>query len=125
MVGKYLKLNDLSAYTKSFSLSDKIWNLVISMDSLAKHTIGEQFIRAIDSISANIAEGFGRFHRKDKIKFYYNARGSIYESLDWLEKCKHRKLVTEKQYQEIFEILIELPKEVNSLIKFTGEKLKT
>ncbi|MBA4411197.1 MAG: four helix bundle protein [Bacteroidota bacterium] len=49
---------------------------------MAQKTIGAQFIEAADSISANIAEGFGRYHKKDKIKFYYYSRGSTFESTD-------------------------------------------
>lgn len=123
MVGKFLKLNNISADTSSFSLSTKIWDIVVNWNSFAKTNVGTQLVRAVDSVSANIAEGFGRFHKKDKIKFFYNARGSVYESLDWLEKCKSRKLISEKQYHEFFEILIKLPREINSLIKFISEKL--
>jgi len=43
--------------------------------------MGDQFIRSIDSITANIAEGFGRFHFLDRRKFYYNARGSLLEAI--------------------------------------------
>jgi len=41
---------------------------MVKWDYFAKKTVGEQFIDAVDSISANIAEGFGRYHKKDKIK---------------------------------------------------------
>ena len=78
----YLQLNKIGAYKISFELSNYVWDIVIKWHYLAKDTVGKQFIRAIDSISANIAEGFGRFHKKDKIKFYLNARSSVYESLD-------------------------------------------
>jgi four helix bundle protein len=43
--------------------------------------IGSQFITAINSIGANIAEGYGRFHYLDKNKFMYNARGSLMENI--------------------------------------------
>lgn len=94
-----------------------------SWDYLAKDTLGKQMIRSVDSISANIAEGYGRYHKKDKEKFYYNARGSVYESIDWLHKAKLRKLVTEEEYQEIYKILSELPKQINGLISWTENKL--
>jgi four helix bundle protein len=60
--------------------------------------MGEQFVAAIDSISANIAEGFGRYGKKDKIKFYRYSQGSMNESLDWNQKAKVRKLISEKEY---------------------------
>jgi len=75
---------------------------------------------------ANIAEGFGRHGKKDKVKFYRYARGSVYESLDWLEKAKKarvRKLITKKQYDYIFKTLKSLPKEINSLISYINSKL--
>ena len=80
-------------------------------------------MNAIDSISANIAEGFGRYSKKDKIRFFRIAFGSMYESLDWNEKAKIRKLLSDEEYQLIFNELQLLPKAINSLIKFTNDKL--
>ena len=97
--------------------------MVIAWDYFAKDTIGKQFIRAIDSISANIAEGFGRYSKKDKIHFYRFAQGSLKECLDWNQKAKVRKLITTKEYTRIILELNKLPKEINSLIKFTNSKL--
>lgn len=123
MEKKFLQLNDIDSYKIAFHLSNYVWDIVIIWDYFAKDTVGKQFVRAIDSISANIAEGFGRFGKKDKIKFYRYAFGSIKESLDWNEKAKARKLLTEEQYKHILEELQKLPKDVNWLIKFTNEKL--
>lgn len=120
---KYLQLNDLGAYKLAFHLSNYVWNIVVKWNYLAKDTIGTQFIRAIDSISANIAEGFGRYTKKDKINFYRYSYGSIKESLDWNEKAKIRKLLSESEYSFIFEELSKLPRELNGLIKFTNNRL--
>lgn len=122
-MNKYLNLNDISAYKISFYLSNYIWNIIIRWDYLAKDTVGKQYIRAVDSISANIAEGFGRYNKKDKICFYRYSYGSIKESLDWNEKSKARKLLSKDEYNFILKGLQKLPKEVNSLIKFTNDKL--
>ena len=88
-----------------------------------KKTVGDQFVRSIDSISANIAEGFGRYHKKDKIHFYKISYGSLTESLDWNEKASYRKLLSEDEYNYISTELKNLPKEINHLIYFTNEKL--
>ncbi len=89
-----------------------------------KQSVGLQFVTAIDSISANIAEGFGRFGKKDKVKFYFYSFGSAKESLDWNEKSRIRKLLTKEQYEYILAELQTLPIELHQLIKFTNEKLK-
>ncbi len=120
---KYLQLNDIEAYRIAFALSNYVWDIVVKWDYFAKKTVGGQFIEAIDSISANVAEGFGRYGKKDKICFYRYSYGSIKESLDWNEKSKVRKLITEDQYNHIFEELQKLPKCLHSLIKFTNDKL--
>lgn len=120
----YLSLKDLNSYNLSYELSNYIWEIVIKWDYFAKDTIGKQFVISIDSISANIAEGFGRYHKKDKILFFRYSYGSIQESISWFEKAKVRKLINEQQYLKIANDLKYLPKEVNSLIKFTNEKLK-
>lgn len=124
MEKKYLKLNDIDAYKRAFHLSNKVWGVVISWDHFSKNTIGSQYVRSIDSISANIAEGFGRFSKKDKIKYYRIAFGSLKESLDWNEKAKCRCLFTEQIYNEIFNELNALPLEINQLIKYTNLSLK-
>jgi len=121
---KYLKLNDLNAYKLSFHLSNYIWSIVIKWDHFAKSTIGRQYVEAIDSISANIAEGFGRYGKKDKIKFYYYSFGSLSESLDWTEKAYRRNLLSQEQYNYILSELKKLPLEINHLINFTKNKLE-
>lgn len=120
---KFLQLNDIEAYKIAFSLSNYLWDLIINWDYFAKTTVGKQFIEAVDSISANIAEGFGRYGKRDKICFYRYSFGSTKESLDWNEKSFKRKLITKAEYQFIFEELQKLPKSINHLIKFTNDKL--
>jgi len=121
---KYLKLNDIESYKIAFKLSNYVWDIIVKWDYFAKDTVGKQFVRAIDSISANIAEGFGRYSKKDKIKFFRYSFGSLYESLDWNEKSHLRKLLNEEDYSYISSELIKLPKSINSLILYTNKKLQ-
>ena len=121
---KFLKLNDIEAYRIAFKLSNYVWDVVIKWDYFAKDTVGKQFVKAVDSVSANIAEGFGRYSKKDKIKFFRYSFGSLYESLDWNEKSHVRKLLNQEDYSFIFTELIKLPKIINSLIQYTNKKLQ-
>jgi four helix bundle protein len=119
----YLKISQIEAYNISKDLSNFTWDIVIKWDFFARDTVGKQFVRAIDSISANIAEGLGRFHKKDKIKFFQYSKGSVLESYDWTEKSKHRNLISESEYNELLQTLQKLPKSINSLIKYTNDNL--
>jgi four helix bundle protein len=96
----YLKLNDIECYKVAFHLSNYVWDVVISWDYFAKDTVGKQFVRAADSISANIAEGFGRYFRKEKMQFYRYAKGSVKECLDWNQKSKVRDLITDNSIRK-------------------------
>ena len=124
MEGKYLTLADIDAYVHAYHLSNYVWDIVMTWEYIAKKSIGDQFIRAVDSQSANIAEGFGRYFKKDKVKFYRYTIGSISECFDWNQKSLYRKLLSEKQYQHIFSELQIIRKETYSLINFTNTKLK-
>jgi four helix bundle protein len=124
MGDKFLQLNDIDAYRISFHLSNHVWKVVEEWGLFEKRTIGEQFVRAVDSIAANIAEGFGRYHKRDKIKFYHYSMGSAKESLDWNEKAKWRNLLKPGEYELIFNELQKLPEAINRLIKYTDLKLK-
>ena len=120
---RYLKLNDIEAYKIAFHLSNFVWNIVVQWKQFERISVGEQFVTAVDSISANTAEGFGRFNKKDKIKFYKYSYGSMSESPDWNQKAKVRKLILDVEYEHVFSELKRLPKAINSLILFTNERL--
>ena len=70
---------DLRVWRKAKDLTVQIYKLTKNFPKEEKYGLTDQMKRASNSICANIAEGFSRFHAKDKIRFYYNARGSISE----------------------------------------------
>jgi len=111
-------IKDLSVYTDSLKFSNMIWDVCKNWDYFAKKTIGQQIVRSADSISANISEGYGRFHYKENLKFCYYSRGSLEETKDWLRKAFYRELIS-KEHKENIEIFLEnFPKSLNSYIKY-------
>jgi four helix bundle protein len=76
---------DLEIYQISVELSVEIYRLVKKFPKEETYGISDQLRRAVTSIGANIAEGFGRYHYKDKLVFFYNTRGSVYEVRHFLE----------------------------------------
>lgn len=121
---KYLTLENVSSYKKSFDLSNEIWFIAVKWDYFSKDTVGKQLVRAADSVSANIAEGFGRYSKKDKIKFYGIGIGSLEESCDWINKAFVRELLTEQQKNAFLNSFLNLKKEIYQLINFTQSRLK-
>ncbi|PIQ91874.1 MAG: four helix bundle protein [Candidatus Nealsonbacteria bacterium CG_4_10_14_0_2_um_filter_39_15] len=110
-------LEELSIFRISDQLSDSVWDIVSKWDYFAKKTIGEQWVRATDSIAANITEGYGRYFFGEYIVFLYYARGSLYESMFWLEKAHKRLLINDYLYRELKEKFDKLPIEINKVIK--------
>lgn len=53
------RLDDLDVYNLADSFSDEVWKIITEWDYFAKSGLGKQFTNAADSISANIAEGYG------------------------------------------------------------------
>ena len=110
-----LKVEDLEIYQMAEDLSDQIWELCIGLDYFARDTVGKQLVRATDSISANIAEGHGRYHFNDRARFCYYARGSLFECRSWLFKAIRRKLI-KGSIEKIIQIIEILPKKLNAYI---------
>ncbi len=66
---RFLKREDLHAYNIASNVSDYIWKLVIDWKWFEKRALGSQLTEAIDSVAANIAEEFGRYHKKIRLNF--------------------------------------------------------
>lgn len=124
MEKNYLNLNELEVYLLSRELSKLVWSVYKNFDWKYQKIIGDQFIESTDSVGANIAEGYGRFHYLDKIKFYYNARASLKESRHWFELIKERDLINEETQKRYLEIYKELSPKLNSFISTTYKQKK-
>lgn len=92
---KYILLKDLETYQLAKKLSEIGWSIYEKLDWQDKKVMGDQFIRSTDSIGANVAEGYGRFHYLDRIKFYYNSRASYTEAKEhWLQLLFERNKIS-------------------------------
>ena len=117
---KYILLKDLEVYKLSRELSALGWEIYNGLDWETKQINGIQFIKSTDSVGANIAEGYSRFHYLDKIKFFYNSRSSLSEANEhWLELLKERNKVNETNYKKYKAIALKLSVKLNNFIKST------
>lgn len=65
-----------------------------------KYKLTDQLIRSSRSVTANIAEGFGRFHYQEYVQFCRQSRGSLFEVLDHLTVAYDSEYITESQFVE-------------------------
>lgn len=117
MKKQYIPLSDLEVYRLARELSKIVWEIYQYLNWQDKKTMGDQFLEATDSIGANIAEGYGRYHYLDQIKFYYNSRGSLNESYHhWLEVLNERKKIKTEKYKQFKTIAGKLSLKLNNFI---------
>ena len=112
----YISLENLKVYKLSRELSRTAWKIYQQLSWQLKKILGDQYIESTDSTGANIAVGYGRFHYLDKVKFYYNARGSLLESYHWYELLVERNLVEKNLRDVYFEQYRQLGPGLNALI---------
>ena len=117
-----MKLEELKVYELSMELGERIWEVVNHWDYFLKDTIGKQLIRAVDSVAANISEGFGRYHFNEAKHFGYYARGSLYETKTWLTKAYNRNLISEDVFNEFINDINNLGVKLNNYIKSIGKQ---
>lgn len=112
-----MKLEELRVYQRSMDLAEKVWSQVINVDYFLKDTIGKQLIRSVDSIAANLSEGFGRYHYKEVRNFDYYSRGSLYETKTWLTKAYNRKIIQKNEYDDFVKEINDIGVKLNNYIK--------
>ncbi|MCF8298208.1 MAG: four helix bundle protein [Saprospiraceae bacterium] len=116
-----MKLEELQVYQLSMDIAEKVWNIVIKWEYFSKDTVGKQLVRAVDSVAANLSEGYGRFHYKESKNFYYYSRGSLFETKTWLTKAKNRNLITEADFLSFQTEINNIGIKLNNYIKSIGK----
>ncbi len=110
-------MEELTVLRIAEEIADSIWGQVIQWDEFTRDTVGKQIARAADSIGANIAEAFGRFHFGQKIEFLYYSRGSLFETKYWLNRATQRNLFPPSAVQELNSQLTDLARQLNAYVK--------
>ncbi|HBI17472.1 MAG: Ribosomal protein S23 [Candidatus Moranbacteria bacterium GW2011_GWF2_34_56] len=114
---------ELDVWKDAHNLSIEIYKLTEKFPKKETYAIVDQIRRASTSVGANIAEGFGRFHYKEKIKFYYNARGSICEVQNFLFLAQDIDYLSKDIARELFIKYENLNKRLNHFINSVKKKM--
>jgi four helix bundle protein len=98
------------------SIAEQVFTLTDNLPRKEDYGFTSQIRRSALSISANIAEAFGRSHSLDKVKFYYVARGSLTETQSHLEYGKRVGYIDPKSAQELDSRLALIHNDLNRVI---------
>ena len=105
----------LEVYQKSVDLAENVINLT---DEFPKgyRFLADQLNRASLSIATNIAEGNGRFTKRDRRNFFIIARGSVQECIPLLEIAKRKRLISDVKLSDLSNELEVVAKMLSGLI---------
>lgn len=116
-----MNLDELRVYKLSMEIAEKIWEKVYSWNYFEKDTLGKQLVKAIDSVAANLSEGFGRYFYKENKQFCYYSRGSLFETKTWIRKAFNRNLLLEEEYLTYINDLELIGVKLNNYINTIGK----
>lgn len=108
---------NLQAYQKSLDWIETVERLCAHSGKLMTRTYIDQFQRAALSVSLNLAEGNGRWHKAEKKNFFWIARGSVFECVPLLELLKRKGLITAEDFELHRDTLDHLGKMLTNLVK--------
>jgi len=113
----YFSFENLDVWQKAVEFANEVISVVDKLNTDRKHfRLIEQLESSVTSIAMNIAEGKGRFSKKEFIQFLYIARGSLFETVTLMEIFKKRDWINNAQYNGLRNKGDEIGKMLSSLI---------
>ena len=112
----YKSFKEMPIWQKAMNIAEQIFRLTEELPRKEDYGFTSQIRRSALSISANIAEAFGRNHTSDKVNFYYMSRGSLTETQSHLEYGKRIGYINSKIVEDIDGALCELYNGINKVI---------
>lgn len=115
--GKIQEFTDLKAWQEAHHLVLEIYKVTKKFPREELFALTNQMRRAVVSISANIAEGFGRQGIREKIQFYYVAQGSLTEVKNHILIARDLLYLNDKDFQKIMDQAITAHRLLQGLIR--------
>jgi len=112
----------LIAWQKADELAFQIYRATKNFPSEEKFGLVSQMRRATVSVAANIAEGYTRNSKKDKVHFYNIAVGSLTEIEYYLDFSFRLAYISNEQHQLLVKLREEVGRLLNGLAKGTKSK---
>lgn len=116
---------DLEVWKKAREFRNEIWEFCKKLPQDEKYRLIDQMVRASRSMTANIAEGYGRFHYQETMQFCRQARGSAYELLDHLITAQDCKYMEAEKFNDFESKAKNFIKLLNGYIKYLKDRKET
>jgi len=114
---KIISFTDLNAWKEGHKFVLMIYKLTASFPAKEKFGLASQMERAVISYTSNVAEGFTRLGKKEKINFYYMAKSSLTELQNQLLVCRDLRYINKENFNLIWNQTTTVHKLITGLIK--------
>lgn len=121
-MNRITSFTDLTTWQKAHQLVVRIYKITKGFPKEEKYSLSEQMRRASLSITSNIAEGFSRRSKKEKIQFYFTAKGSITELQNQLLVARDVDYIEKDNFNDLANRTVEVHKLTNGLINSANSK---
>ncbi len=98
MTDRLKTFEELECYRLARELRKDLVRTAKALPAEERFRLTDQLIRASRSVTANIAEGFGRHHHNENLQYCRQARGSLSECLDHLNAGLDEEMITQADY---------------------------
>ena len=112
----------LTFYRESLVLAKAAYRAAESFPNHERFALADQLRRASSSVSLNIAEGYGRYHYLDRLRFMYIARGSLNETLSTFIVANTVGYVDDEQTEWVRDIVDRIERNLNGYCKFIRQQ---
>ena len=115
-------LETLQVWQKSLAFAVEVCKTILpKMPVQEKWSLIDQLRRSVQSVPANIAEGYGRFYFQESVRFCYIARGSLEETFSHLTLAHKLGYLDNEIYKRLNDQIIELRRMISGYITFLKE----
>src|SRR5205809_7428184 len=113
---------DLEVYKAARRFRKAMYGVSRRLPDFERFELASQIRRASVSLTNNIAEGHGRWHWLDHIKFVLQSRGSLQELIDDLNICEDQKYFAEPEIQKLKNDGWHVLKLINGYLRYLRDK---
>ena len=114
---KIKNFTDLNAWKEARKLVFEVYKITNGFPSKEMYALTSQMRRAVVSVSSNVAEGFSRRTRKEKVQFYFTALGSLTELQSQIILASDVEYIRLEEYRKLLKQTTPVQKLINGLIK--------
>ena len=115
--GPIKHFTDIEAWKIGREIRRQIYAIVKRLPKEEEYNLSSQMRRAAISVTANIAEGYRRYHYQETIQFCRQSRGSLYELQDHLMTCLDEGYITREECKKMYLLIESGIKALNGYIR--------